>query len=122
MSDLKFRYDTECYYCFDDLLAVALHRPALKTGVKGLGTPYKPNCRGFTPDEIGRLDFSKVDFSDFANEVKERAMNNIPHIDLNKYADIEKRVHGTLKRVGDKTIKDQVKARGGMITVIIILA
>ena len=39
----------------------------------GFGDPEDPDCRGLTPAELQRIDFSKIDFSDFTEDLKERA-------------------------------------------------
>jgi len=56
------------YCCFSSPLARIIHeqgRPQL--GI-GWGTPKSPNCRGFTPEEFQKLDFSKIDFSEWIEE------------------------------------------------------
>lgn len=34
------------------------------------GTPAQPNCRGFSPDEFQALDFSKIDLSEYFDDVQ----------------------------------------------------
>jgi len=56
------------YCCFSSPLARIIHeygRPQL--GI-GWGSPESPNCRGFTPEEFQKLDFSKIDFSEWIEE------------------------------------------------------
>lgn len=38
------------------------------------GFPEKPNCRGFTPEELQRIDFSKINFSEVVDEIKIKGM------------------------------------------------
>ncbi len=33
------------------------------------GSPEAPNCRGFTAEELSRIDFSKLDLSDIVDDV-----------------------------------------------------
>lgn len=56
------------FCCFTSPLARIIHeqgRPQL--GI-GWGTPEAPNCRGFTTQEFQKLDFSKIDFSEWIEE------------------------------------------------------
>jgi conjugal transfer mating pair stabilization protein TraN len=52
------------YCCFPTKLARVLQQEGRKQLGIDWGTPKKPNCRGFTQDEIQRLDFSKLDLSE----------------------------------------------------------
>ncbi len=38
----------------------------------GFGSPEHPSCRGLIPEELQQLDFSKVDFSEFYDEIKQK--------------------------------------------------
>lgn len=38
----------------------------------GFGDPEEPDCRGLTPNELQKIDFSKIDFSDFAEDLKNK--------------------------------------------------
>ena len=56
------------YCCFSSPLARIIHeqgRPQL--GIDW-GTPTSPNCRGFTAEEFQKLDFSKIDLSEWVNQ------------------------------------------------------
>ena len=69
------------YCCFNSPLARIIHeqgRPQL--GI-GWGTPEAPNCRGFTMEEFQKLDFSKIDFSEWIEEEVRR--NIAPQIEQN---------------------------------------
>jgi len=60
--------EKKTYCCFSSPLARIVHeygRPQL--GI-GWGSPKSPNCRGFTPEEFQKLDFSKIDFSEWIEE------------------------------------------------------
>lgn len=41
------------------------------------GTPRRPNCRGFTPEEFQFLDFAKMDLSEFFTDIRTRAADSI---------------------------------------------
>ncbi|MGK5593738.1 MAG: conjugal transfer protein TraN [Parachlamydiaceae bacterium] len=52
------------YCCFPSKLARVFHEQARKQLGIDWGTSRKPNCRGFTSDEIALIDFSKIDLSE----------------------------------------------------------
>lgn len=63
------------YCCFNSKLARIVHekgRPQLKT-FNGWGEVRNPNCRGFTPEEFQMLDFSRIDLSEWYEDIKEKA-------------------------------------------------
>ncbi|ENU5879869.1 MULTISPECIES: hypothetical protein [Campylobacter] len=41
-------------------------RPQIK---RGWGSPKSPDYRGFTPEEFQKLDFSKIDLSEFIADI-----------------------------------------------------
>lgn len=65
------------YCCFNGLLGRVIQeqgRPQL--GI-GWGSSEAPECRGFTPDEFQKLDFSKIDLGEFTQAVTANAAANI---------------------------------------------
>lgn len=65
--------------CFNSTLARIIHeqgRPQIPS-MGGFGTPEEPNCRGFTPEEFRSLDFSKIDLSEYATELRHRTQGQI---------------------------------------------
>lgn len=67
--------------CFNTKLGRIIQeqgRPQLKSfnGI-GWGTPKKPMCRGFTPEEFQALDFSKMDLSEYYSEIEARTQGQI---------------------------------------------
>jgi hypothetical protein len=65
------------FCCFSSPLARIIHeqgRPQL--GI-GWGSPSSPNCRGFTMDEFQKLDFSKIDFSEWVNMIVSGGLQQI---------------------------------------------
>ena len=76
--------------CFNTKLGRILQeqgRPQLKSfnGV-GWGTPKKPICRGFTPEEFQALDFSKIDLSEYYADIEARSQSAI-QIDMKERVD-----------------------------------
>jgi len=72
------------YCCFNSKLARIIHeqgRPQLIA--KGMWTPTQnngwgpkddPDCRGFRPEQLQAIDFSKIDFSEYYGDIRETVM------------------------------------------------
>jgi conjugal transfer mating pair stabilization protein TraN len=76
--------------CFNTKLGRIIQeqgRPQLKSfnGI-GWGTPKRPMCRGFTPEEFQALDFSKIDLSEYYADIEARAQTDI-QIDMKERVD-----------------------------------
>jgi conjugal transfer mating pair stabilization protein TraN len=65
------------YCCFHSVLARIVQEQGRKQLGMGWGEPKSPNCRGFTPDEFQRLDFSKMDFSEWYEDLQNRLDQNL---------------------------------------------
>lgn len=66
------------YCCFSSSLARIIQDSGRSQLAIGWGTPESPECRGFTPDEFQKIDFSQVDFSEWINhEVVPNIQNNV---------------------------------------------
>ncbi|WP_150295347.1 conjugal transfer protein TraN [Sphingobium estronivorans] len=67
--------------CFNTRLGRIIQeqgRPQLASfNAMGWGTPKKPYCRGFTPEEFQALDFSKMDLSEYYSDIEARAQSDI---------------------------------------------
>jgi conjugal transfer mating pair stabilization protein TraN len=57
------------FCCFGNMLEKVVQVEGRKQLGINFGSGGKTNCRGLTIDEIQRLDFSKMDFSEFINEL-----------------------------------------------------
>ena len=57
------------FCCFGNMLEKVVQVEGRKQLGINFGSGGSPNCRGLTLDEIQRLDFSKMDFSEFINEL-----------------------------------------------------
>jgi conjugal transfer mating pair stabilization protein TraN len=77
------------YCCFGSLLNKIVQVEGRKQLGIGFGSPNNPDCRGLTLDEIMRLDFNKMDFSEFYAELLKR-------MKLPKACDISARVNSSL--------------------------
>jgi len=63
------------YCCFNSKLGRIIHeqgRPQLESFGRdgGWGEAKKPNCRGFKPEEFQMLDFSKIDISEYIEDIQ----------------------------------------------------
>lgn len=58
--------------CFSTKIARIIHQQGRVQIKRGWGTPQTPDCRGFTPDEFQKLDFSKIDLSEYINDVQSK--------------------------------------------------
>jgi hypothetical protein len=57
------------FCCFGNMLEKVVQVEGRKQLGINFGSGGSPNCRGLTLDEIQKLDFSKMDFSEFINEL-----------------------------------------------------
>lgn len=70
------------FCCFGNKFAKLLQEQGKKQLKKGFGTPESPNCAGFTVEELKKVDFSKLDLSEIANDVMESFK---PKLDAKKH-------------------------------------
>jgi len=69
------------FCCFSSPLARIIQEQGRRQLGISWGSPKHPNCRGFTPEEFQRIDFSRIDFSEWINyEVQQ---NIVPNINTN---------------------------------------
>ncbi len=80
----------DIYCCFNSKLGAIIHkqgRPQLRIG---WGTADNPNCRGFTPEEFQSLDFEKIDFSSYIEDIERNIRQNLEqNIDQELREDIQ---------------------------------
>jgi len=70
---------SKVYCCYNSKLARIINEAArqqLET-LQGWGSAKFPVCRGLYPEEFQMLDFSKIDLSEWYEDIKTRAMENI---------------------------------------------
>lgn len=76
--------------CFNTRLGRIIQeqgRPQLKAFNGNLwGTPKRPMCRGFTPEEFQALDFSRIDLTEYYADIEARAQSEI-QIDMKERVD-----------------------------------
>lgn len=64
MLDLWKSRDEHVFCCYPTKLSRVVHEEGRKQLKKGWGSPGKPNCEGFSFEEISQIDFSKMDLSE----------------------------------------------------------
>lgn len=66
---------THTYCCFSSLLARVIQEQGRAQIGRDWGTPEAPNCVGFTPDELAKLDWSLFDLSEFYAQINPTTLN-----------------------------------------------
>lgn len=67
------RTKKKTYCCFNSTLARIINTEGNKQLGRNMGNPKNATCNGFTIDEFGRLDLSKMDLTEFVEEVTAKA-------------------------------------------------
>lgn len=57
------------YCCFDNKLIKTIQEQGRSQLGIDYGTPEQPNCRGFSAEELSKIDFSKLDLSEYASDI-----------------------------------------------------
>jgi hypothetical protein len=73
----------ETFCCFHSVLARIVQEQGRKQLGISWGDPESPNCRGFTPEEFQKLDFSKMDFSEWYQDLEGRISQNLQNFQQN---------------------------------------
>ncbi|MDZ7818235.1 MAG: hypothetical protein U5K55_06300 [Aliarcobacter sp.] len=42
-----------------------------------MGSPENPQCRGFTPEEFQKIDFSKIDLTEFVKDIQNSVQTSV---------------------------------------------
>ncbi len=69
--------DKHVYCCFKTKLARIVNEKARKQLDKDWGSAKHPDCSGFSIDELARLDFSKLDLSEIAEDYAKKMPNDL---------------------------------------------
>jgi len=65
-----FTKKTNYYCCFNSILARIVHEQGRPQIGLSWGSPYSPNCRGFSPEEFSSIDFSRIDLREYMQYVE----------------------------------------------------
>lgn len=63
-------HEKETFCCFDNKLQRIIQEQGRAQAGISWGTKENPDCRGFTPEELTRLDFSAMDFSEYVADIE----------------------------------------------------
>ena len=63
----------KAYCCYNSTLARIINNEGNRQLGRGMGGPQNATCQGFTIDEFGKLDLSKMDLTEFVDEVTAKA-------------------------------------------------
>lgn len=97
------------FCCFSNILEKIIQvQGRAQLGIS-FGSGGSPDCRGLTLEELERIDFSLIDFSEFAEEVQKRMV-------LPKDGDVEERILGSLPNINrfdeDRPEREENKLAG----------
>jgi len=97
------------FCCFSNILEKIIQvQGRAQLGIN-FGSGGSPDCRGLTLEELERIDFSLIDFSEFAEEVQKRMV-------LPKGGDVEERILGSLPNINrfdeDRPEREENKLAG----------
>jgi len=65
------------YCCFNSKLARIINEQGRVQIGKSWGTTKEPDCKGFTPEEFQKLDFSKMDLSEFYKDISQSLPSSV---------------------------------------------
>ncbi len=75
---------TQTYCCFNSRLAKTINVQGKQQLGSNMGDAKNPNCKGFSPTDLQRIDLAKMDLKEFMDEVK--AATVVPAIEVNPNA------------------------------------
>lgn len=73
--DLWKSRDDHIFCCFPSKLSRLFHEEGRKQLGISWGNAHKPNCRGYSSEEISRINFSKLDLSELSNDIRIKEEN-----------------------------------------------
>jgi conjugal transfer mating pair stabilization protein TraN len=76
--DLWKSRDEHVFCCFSSKLARLVQEEGRDQLHLGWGTAEEPNCRGFTTDQLAKLNFAKMDLSEMASDFKKQLPEDMP--------------------------------------------
>ncbi len=85
---------TESYCCFNSRLARIINEQGRGQIGKSWGTGKNPDCSGFTPEQFEQLDFSRIDMSEFIQEITASVrLPNVSSMGDNIKSSVQQRVN-----------------------------
>ncbi|MBO4405847.1 MAG: conjugal transfer protein TraN [Alphaproteobacteria bacterium] len=95
------------FCCFGSKFAKLLQEQGKPQLGQNFGSPEHPNCRGFTADELSRIDFSKLDLSEIVDDVMDK-FKKPPEEHFAKGMELEH-----IREQVKKQVKEQLKDNTG---------
>lgn len=95
------------FCCFGTKLSCLIQEQGRRQLGLRFGTPECPDCRGFTPEELSRLDFSKMDLSPLFEDISEN-FKTPDTKEMNQK--IQERIHDNMN-----TLTQGLKSRNGTL-------
>jgi conjugal transfer mating pair stabilization protein TraN len=91
-----FHVNKHHFCCFGNMLNKVIQVEGRKQLGMNFGEGGHPNCRGLTLEEIMRLDFERMDFSEFILEIKKKM--KVPNV-----GDVHIRANSSVSAIPDKS-------------------
>lgn len=85
------------FCCFNSKLARIINEQGRPQIEKDWGSAKSPNCKGFTPDEFQKLDFSQIDMNEFFGEIQQNFNVNFMQ---NQQNFIQDRITNNMQNIG----------------------
>ena len=104
------------FCCFGNKFAKLLQEQGKKQLGLNFGTPEAPNCRGFTAEELTKIDFSKIDMTEIAKDVMDSFKPQLDQKGLEKHyakGDELKRIRENMKELS--MMREQSQREGGFL-------
>jgi conjugal transfer mating pair stabilization protein TraN len=90
----------QTYCCYDSLFSRVVQEQGRNQLGISYGEPQNPNCRGFSIEEVLRLDFKKMDLGEFYDEIYQKAKKNF---DGDKFKEFQDRIKNSLPSINNNT-------------------
>jgi len=68
--------EKKVFCCFDTILARIVQEQGRPQLGRGWGSAKSPDCRGFYVDEFAQIDFSKIDMSEYVDDITRQMLDN----------------------------------------------
>jgi conjugal transfer mating pair stabilization protein TraN len=89
----------QTYCCYDSLFSRLVQEQGRQQLGISYGEPENPVCRGFTLDEVLKLDFKKMDLKEFNDELVNKARKNL---EGDKFKEFQDRIKNSLPSINGK--------------------
>lgn len=77
----------QIHCCFKTMLSRIFQEQAREQLGMSWGTPEEPNCEGFTPEQFQAIDFSRMDLTEYLDEVRHKASGELQNDLQDKFSE-----------------------------------